>query len=187
MLHSLHLDAACLQKDCDGSHAHFHERSSNGAAGEKRAEDQHYPQLFCQRLAQMAARGLGVKPHSKQIQAADQAAAGTQPRRRSGQRVPEFSRTPTFSSCSPRDLRQLKAAFDSLFGFFRGEALSENCRLLDERIEEGGTGSSVTVGVPWSEGQFIEQAVKAGHPADDPVELPQHVADAILNLSLIHI
>ena len=81
MVHSAQLGMEALRKKCDGSHEHDTFAATRGSGGAAGAEEKSYPQLFCQRLAKIAADALGVSPCEPAVADDVKAAAGRQPRR----------------------------------------------------------------------------------------------------------
>ena len=103
LVHSTRLDSTALRKVCDGSHEHAGFSTTCGIGNSASLAEKRYPQLFCQRVAKMAASALAVRRISPAVAPEVKAAASWQPRRGASHRVPEFKSTPTLICLSPHE------------------------------------------------------------------------------------
>ena len=182
-MHHAGLDLSSLALECDGGHKHDERADVLNAHGEVGAQEQRCPQLFVQRLATRVAKTLGVVPLGPSVSTATKAAAGWQARRNSMSRVAEFHSTPTLSGCSAQEVEMIHLALKSeAEHVVRGVKVSKKCKLISE-VELGGAGKSITIGLPWTPDQFVEQAKVLGHPSDDMPKLPLHIAKAIIKIA----
>ncbi len=174
LLFSKLLDLSEMELQCDNQHEHL----SWGLTKEgvfATAGERNYPVKFCNTIARLAARSLGVVSVDKDKAVTPQSekvSAGVQPRRGENDIIPEFK--DTLVACGEDAVALLKSKEQKKAGLFKGE----NVKVLDEVSSADSLGSSkkVEVGRYWSKKEFVEESAKLVHPYDRPVRVPQRVA-----------
>jgi hypothetical protein len=137
------------------------------------AGERNYPVKFCNTIARIAARCLGVAKVEKTKDVKTQVekvSAGVQPRRGENDLIPEFKETVSISGQDAALL--IKSKEQKKAGLFNGEQV----KVLDGVLTEDVLGSSVQIGKYWSKKEFVEQSSRLIHPYDRPVRVPHRVA-----------
>ena len=177
-------ELAALKKQCDGKHTHrpWGAVLGDGGWGFHTADEAEYPAALCVQVAsclQAGLRRLGVEvtqpapyhlaPGAPSRQRALQAAAGRQPRgRRYPPLIPEYKETRTVSVVN-RTWSRLKGAVGNKFDQLESQELfgidAHTCVLKCDS-EVGGDRVAVTLGLYFTEREFVDKASALRHPFD---------------------
>ena len=116
-----------------------------------------------------------------------------QPRRGRQELIPEFKEVIKLAIHSTAELEDSLARFAKKQRIFSvgGLPIDEKIKVLNVAEAEAGSSSGssilivgfVSIGIPWTEDEFLEQATKLAHPYDWEVVLPRKIADAIAHIA----
>ena len=164
------------------------------------AEEAEYPQVFCEKVAKALAEQVKSAPpiqaRSMQISAAQAAAKepkkgneskakrarllpalGLQPKGRVlGPLVPEFRQKIRLEDHSDNKMLPEKKCTLKEKACIQGVHLPPGTKVLDQKTEGK---SGVELGIPWTEGEFVSQAMLIDHPFNRRVVANDRVARAI--------
>ena len=183
LLHSNLLNLSEMELLCDGKHEHLPwGLTKNGVFAT--AEERNYPVQFCNTIARLAARSLGltklVTPAASENQP-EKVYAQKQPRRGENDLVPEFGNVVVVSGEKASELLKAKE---------NGKACElDGCavKVLDVSPSTVVNGSSssgaISVGKYWTKKEFVMKATELLHPYDRQVRVPSHVAETMCFIS----
>lgn len=192
-----------LEARCDGGHTHLPwgaQMAGSNFLGFATAEEAEYPQVFCEKVAKALAEQVKSAPpiqaRSMQMSAAQAAAKepkkgneskakrarllpalGLQPKGRVlGPLVPEFRQKIRLEDHSDNKMLPEKKCTLKEKACIQGVHLPPGTKVLDQKTEGK---SGVELGIPWTEGEFVSQAMLIDHPFNRRVVANDRVARAI--------
>ena len=181
------VDFSSLAIMCDGSHEHLPWTYNRNEHGFATAKERNYPRLFCQRIATLMAKHVGVDPPSR-VPQKDKVAAGVQPRRLAPKVVQEYKQVLALRYVTSEEMVPISKAFErKVQQYIRGDHVPADAKLLSVVPEVGwGNGlSSIRIGIQWTYSEFLDQALSIRHPFDEVQKVPVTVARVIYNWAML--
>ena len=189
LLHGGKVNLLNLSLSCDGKHTHAPWGAlRKPGGGFATSEERNYPQLFCNRIARKAARDVGIPRKEKEVTGvASRIGAGIQPRRSHRDLVHEFAETKIFTGATDSEIGRLCSSKSAVERSLKvGDlVVPGDSKLLnvEDMGDECSGLSKGEVGIKWDKAGFLQEALKAIHPFDEKIKVPQRIASTMFNMA----
>ena len=171
---------------CDGKHTHkpWGLTKTPGTLWAT-SQERNYPRAFCKRVAKIFSESLLPKEPKKRKPdtpvVKERKWAGKQPRREHNDFIAEFKEVLRFKAATLAQLEAAKSEHTPFPHWCGDTKITNVAKVLECEPEDGGDGSRYkgSIGVYWTEDEFIHLAKQRIHPLDEDIKLPQRIAQVI--------